>query len=98
MYSLSVRFNFILYNMAGGMVFLGMLCYLDGYFGTHEIRNPEFEMTNMSMFINDKYYEEQVAEFQFNLKADISDLFNWNTNVIFLSVVCDFETKDGLRN
>jgi len=98
MYSLSVRFNFILYNMAGCMVFLGFINYLDGYFGTHEIRNAQFEMTNLNMFINDKYYDEQVAEFQFNLKADISDLFNWNTNVIFLSVVCEFETEDRLRN
>jgi hypothetical protein len=84
--------------MAGCMVFLGFINYLDGYFGTHEIRNAQFEMTNLNMFINDKYYDEQVAEFQFNLKADISDLFNWNTNVIFLSVVCEFETEDRLRN
>ena len=98
MYSLSVRFNFILYNMMGGMVLLGALNYLDGYYGSHEIKNAEFEMTSLSMFINDKYYDEHVAEFQFNLKADINGLFNWNTNVIFLSVVCEFESEKGLRN
>jgi hypothetical protein len=98
MYSLSVRFNFILYNMMGGMVFLGALNYLDGYLGSHIIKDAEFEMTNLSMFINDHYYDEHVAEFQFDLKADISGLFNWNTNVIFLSVVCEFESQKGLRN
>lgn len=98
MYSLSVRFNFILYNMMGGMVFLGALNYFDGFYGEHTIKNAEFEMTNLSMFINDKYYNEHVAEFQFNLKADISGLFNWNTNVIFLSVVCEYPSQGDLRN
>ena len=79
-------------------MFFGALNYLNCYFGEHTIKNAQFEMTNMNMFVNDKYYNEHVAEFQFDLKADINGLFNWNTNVIFLSVVCEYETKDGMRN
>ena len=32
------------------------------------------------------------------MKADISDLFNWNTNIIFLSLVCEYETEQDRRN
>ena len=98
MYSLSTRFNVVLYNMMAGMVAMGFLNYLSGFYGTHIIKDTHFEMTNMNMFINDKYYNEHVSEFQFDLKADISGLFNWNTNVIFFSVVCEFEHEAGKRN
>ena len=32
------------------------------------------------------------------MKADISDLFNWNTNIIFLAVVCEYETDQSGKN
>ena len=98
MYSLSTRFNIILYNMMAGMVLMGALNYFHGYYGSHIIKDTQFEMTNMNMFINDRYYDEHVSEFQFDLKADLSGLFNWNTNVIFLSVICEFEYEEGKRN
>ena len=98
MFSLSTRFNVILYNMMAGMCAMGLLNYLDGYFSTHELKDLQFEMTKLDMFINDKYINEHAASFQFNLKADIADLFNWNTNIIFLSIYCDYETEPGLRN
>ena len=98
MFSLSTRFNVILYNMMAGMCAMGLLNYLDGYFSTHQMKDLSFEMTNLDMFINDKYINEHAAAFQFNLKGDISDLFNWNTNIIFLSVYCEYETEPGLRN
>ena len=40
----------------------------------------------------DKYYNEEVAAFQFDMKADIRGLINWNTNIIFASIVCQYET------
>ena len=50
------------------------------------------------MFIFDKYYQEDITAFQFNLSADIDGLFNWNTNMIFASVVCTYETEDNRVN
>ena len=32
------------------------------------------------------------------MKADISDLFNWNTNLIFLSITCEFDTPQSKMN
>ena len=52
----------------------------------------------MDLFIFDKYYQEDIASFQFNLSADIDGLFNWNTNMIFASVVCTYETEHSAIN
>ena len=94
-----MRMNAVLYNMMIGMVAMGAINFLDGYYNTsHEVKDTHFEMTGMDTFINDKYYKEQAASFQFDLKADISELFNWNTNIIFLSIVCEYDTEEGRRN
>ena len=50
------------------------------------------------MFIHDKYLDEDALSFQFDLKADISDLFNWNTNIIFFSVICEYSTEYSDKN
>ena len=44
--------------MMAGMVLMGALNFWFGYYGTHIIKDTSFEMTNMNMFINDKYYNE----------------------------------------
>ena len=99
MFSISVRMNAVLYNMMFCMVACGMINFLDGYFNTkHEVKDTHFEMTGLDVFIQDKYYSEQAASFQFDMKADISDLFNWNTNIIFLQIVCEYETEQDRRN
>ena len=98
MYSLSGRMNIIGYNMMVGMVFMGMLNYLHCYYGEHTIKNTKFELGKMDLFIYDKYYDEDVASFQFDLKADLRGLFNWNTNIIFASIICEYETEQSKVN
>ena len=99
MYSISTRANAILYNMVYCMCAMGALNFLDGMYNhTHEITDTSFELKQIDAFLWDKYYKEQAASFQFDLKADISDLFNWNTNIIFLSIVCEFETEASKKN
>ena len=98
MYSISGRFNTLFYNMMCGMLAMGAINYLTGYFGPHEIKNMEFEMSHMDMFIKDRYLDEDVASFQFNFKGDLSGLFNWNTNLIFVSIVCEYETDQSPLN
>ena len=44
--------------MMFGMCFFGALNFLHAYFGTHEIKNAKFELTNLDMFTKDKYYDE----------------------------------------
>ena len=98
MYSLSTRFNVVLYNMMMGMIGMGALNFLSGYYSTHNIENASFTLGEMDTFKYYKYLDEQAASFKFDMKADISDLFNWNTNIIFLSVVCEFETEHSKKN
>ena len=98
MYSLSGRLNIIGYNMMIGMVAMGALNFLHCYLGEHNIENTSFEMTQMKTFLYDKYYDEEVAAFQFDMKADIRGLINWNTNIIFASIVCQYETSKSKVN
>ena len=91
--------NAVLYNMVYCMIAMGALNFFDGLYNTnHKIVDASFALKDMDTFIEDRYYKEQIASFQFDLKADITDLFNWNTNIIFLSVVCEFETPDSKKN
>ena len=54
-----MRMNAVLYNMMIGMVAMGAINFLDGYYNTsHEVKDTHFEMTGMDTFINDKYYKE----------------------------------------
>ena len=98
MYSLSTRFNVVLYNMMFGMITMGALNYFSGKYDTHEITDHSFKLGTMDLFKYDKFLDEQAASFQFDMKADISDLFNWNTNIIFLSMVCEYETDQSSKN
>ena len=98
MYSLVGRVNIFGYNMMIGMLFAAALNYLHCYFGDHEVRTANFELSRIDMFNYDRYYDEEVAAFQFNFKADIRGLVNWNTNMIFVSLVCEFETENGGKN
>ena len=47
----------------------------------------------MDQFLYDRYFLEEVLSFQFDLKADLKPLMTWNTNMIFASVVCQYETE-----
>ena len=98
MYSLSTRFNVILYNMMFGMIAMGALNYFTGLYDTHEITNHSFKIGQFDLFKYDKYLDEHAASFQFDMEADISDLFNWNTNIIFLALVCEFKTDQSAKN
>merc|ERR1711907_554251 len=98
MYSLSTRFNVVLYNMMAGMISMGALNYLSGLYDTHEIKDHTFKLGTMDLFKYDKILDEHAVSFQFDMKADISDLFNWNTNIIFLSVICEYNTDQSTKN
>ena len=58
MYSLSTRFNVVLYNMMMGMIGMGALNFLSGYFSTHDIVDSSFKLGEMDLFKYDKYLDE----------------------------------------
>lgn len=98
MYNLSNRLNIVLYNMMCTMAFTGLLNFMSGYFGPHDFKDASFTMKDIDLFINDKYIDEHAASFTFDFKADLSGLFNWNTNMIFASIYCEYETEHSKLN
>ncbi|KAI7906725.1 signal peptidase 22kDa subunit [Cokeromyces recurvatus] len=42
--------------------------------------------------------KSEFARFQFDVDADFTPLFNWNTKQIFVTVVAEYETKNFKRN
>ena len=98
MYNLSNRLNIVLYNMMCTMAFTGLLNFMSGYFGPHDFKDASFTMKHIDVFINDKYIDEHAASFTFDFKADLSGLFNWNTNMIFASIYCEYETEHSKLN
>ncbi len=83
--------------MMVGMVLMGALHYFTGLYDNHEITDQFFKLGPIDLFKKDKYLDEHAASFQFNMKANITDLFNWNTNIIFLAMVCEYEHTQYLR-
>lgn len=41
-----------------------------------------------------KAKKPKLGRLTFDLKTDLSNLFNWNTKMLFVSVIVDFENKD----
>lgn len=41
---------------------------------------------------------EDALSFTFDLDADLSPLFNWNTNIIFVYITCEYNTTKSSFN
>ena len=64
MFSLSTRFNVILYNMMFGMVGMGFLNFLQAYFGPHTVKDVNFQVVDFDQFFTDyNNLNEHVASF-----------------------------------
>ena len=49
-------------------------------------------MVDIDYFNLDKhYFNEDALSFTFNLNADLTPLYNWNTNMLLVSLVCSFD-------
>ena len=98
MYKLDVRFNKVLTYMLWCM---GIACTLNFFMAfneTHEIKDAKFEIAKIELFDYDKKINEDIVSFTFNFDADISGLFNWNTNIIFASIYCEYASKTSELN
>jgi len=100
MYSLSGRLNTIAFNT---LMFLAALsamnylsCYPFSFLGGYDARKPiitkSFEINNIDTFLADRYFNEDAMSFTFDFEADLKPLFNWNTNLIFAYITCEYTT------
>jgi hypothetical protein len=72
---------------------VGIMAYAPGE-GLPAIK---FELEKYDQLFYDTYYSEEAVAFTFNMDADLTSLFNWNTNLVFASLVITYESgpKDG---
>ncbi|KAJ2961718.1 hypothetical protein NQZ79_g3025 [Umbelopsis isabellina] len=107
MYNLSQRAN-TAFSLASTVLFsiLGLVAaisFLTGY-GSPSSANVQVKNIRVvqSRYGPDYYdYGRKTSEFgviKFDLDADLSDLFNWNTKQLFVSVVAEYETKTHNKN
>lgn len=58
------------------------------------IKTPiQFTLKEVDVFIYDRYLNEDILSFNFDMKADLTPLMTWNTHTIFASLVCEFKTS-----
>ena len=106
MYSLTGRLNTIAFNT---LLVLGVLaglnylsCYPFSFLGGYDKRRPlitkPFEIKVFDSFVKDNYINEDALSFKFDFEADLKPLINWNTNLIFAYILCEYNTTKSVVN
>ena len=106
MYSLTGRLNTIAFNT---LLVLGVLaglnylsCYPFSFLGGYDKRRPlitkPFEIKEFDSFVKDNYINEDALSFKFDFEADLKPLINWNTNLIFAYILCEYNTTKRVVN
>ena len=99
MYSLSGRLNAIAFNTLLFLTVLSALNYFSVYFNRKEpIITKAFKIVDYETFVNDKFINEDAISFTFDFEADLRPLFNWNTNLIFAYISCEYNTTKSSFN
>ena len=94
MYSFTGRLNTIAFNTLVFLAILSALNYLSVYFDRKQpIVLKTFEIKDFETFVNDRYINEDALSFSFDFQVDIRPLYNWNTNLIFASINCEYNTS-----
>ena len=99
MYSLSGRLNSIGFNTLIMLTILSALNYFSVYY---DRKTPQiikkFEIKDYDTFVKDNFIGEDAISFTFDFKADLRPLFNWNTNLIFAYISCEYNTTKSNFN
>ena len=101
MYSLTGRLNTIAFNT---LIYLGVLAGLNylSSFPFNEVRQPvilkPFKMHDFDVFVKDNYINEDALSFTFDFTVDLRPLINWNTNIVFASISCEYRTNSSKVN
>ena len=80
-----------------GSVRLGHLVGLREHEPGWEIANTEkidWTLHTIKQFQFDKYSNEEVISFSFDMDAKLESLFNWNTNLVFASLLCEWNNPE----
>jgi hypothetical protein len=105
MYSLSGRLNTIAFNtllMLGVLATVNYLsCYPFAFLGKAD-RKPTitkpFTVKDFDTFVKDNFISEDALSFTFDFEVDLEPLFNWNTNLIFTYITCEYKSTKSKIN
>jgi len=92
MYSLSVRFNAILYYFGISLFALGTFNVLTTIFIKRQPTINKFNFTSKTLYIN-KYTDIQHSSGELDLDIDFEPTFDWNTNLIFSWITATYITN-----
>ena len=98
MYSLTGRLNTIAFNTLIMLTILSALNFLTAYVHRQEPVVSKFEVKDFNTFVRDNYINEDALSFQFDFTADLTKVFNWNTNIIFAYITCEYNTTKSQFN
>ncbi len=99
MYSFTGRLNYFFYNCMWGLAICALLNHLQARFGfmlLPTLGEPvvlnaseiKFAVQEIDLFIADSKMGEEIVSFSFDLSVDLTPLEHWNTNNVFLVVMC----------
>lgn len=98
MYSLSGRLNSIAFNTLIILTILSGLNFLTAYINREKPVVSKFEIKDYHTFVRDNYINEDALSFTFDFEADLRKVFNWNTNLIFVYITCEYNTSKSEFN
>lgn len=93
MYSLSGRLNSISFNTLIALTILSSLNFLTSYYNKVDPTDIKFKVNDFDTFTMDRYINEEASSFTFDLEANLTKVFNWNTNMLFVYLSCEFNTS-----
>lgn len=99
MYSLTGRLNAVAFNTLIALTVLSALNFISAYLNrTDPTIVQQFKIKDFKTFARDKYINEDALSFTFDFEADLRQVFNWNTNIVFASLICEFNTSKSDSN
>ncbi|KAI9496198.1 signal peptidase 22kDa subunit [Zychaea mexicana] len=100
----NVLFSFAITALGGILAVVAGISYITGYASiSSDIRVDADTLRVVSRRYGPDYYDygtpkSHFARFAFDLDADFTPAFNWNTKQVFVTVVAEYETKTHDRN
>lgn len=99
MYSLSGRLNSIGFNTLIVLTALSALNFSSVYFDPKQpIVLKQMEIKEYDTFVKDNFINEDAISFTFDFKADLRPIVNWNTNILFMYISCEYNTTKSKFN
>ena len=113
MYSLSRRLNTIIFNTLVTYSILSAFNYATAFVEQKDLLayiSPslskglqvptihKFNVKDVETFVKDEYVGEDAISFIFEMDVDLEKVFNWNTQMIFLYISCEFNTTKSQKN